>query len=188
MPTPDRGTLRDRALGALTTLWVSLLRYALKFGVVGIVGYVVDVGVFNLLRVTVMGDNPIGAKAVAVVFGTLVTWLGSRYWTFRENRRDNYLLELLEFIVVSAGGLLVVLLCLWVSHYVLGFRTLLADNISTNVIGFVLATAFRFFLFRFWVYGHHRRDGLHARTHKAEAAALVLFEDESAASRDADSD
>lgn len=176
----------------LHTFYDKLVRYALKFGVVGLVGYVVDVGIFNALRLGVLGvdhffQGPIGAKIVSVTIATLVTWFGNRYWTFREHRRKNYLLELFEFAVVSVGGLLIALACLWVSHYLLGFNTLLADNISSNVIGLFLATAFRFLLYRYWVYGHHRADGLTARKNKAEAAALAIFEDEGSATKAAES-
>jgi putative flippase GtrA len=172
-------------------IWDRLVRYALKFGVVGLVGYVVDVGLFNLLRLGFFGSDhalqePIGAKVLSVSVAVIVTWFGNRYWTFREHRRANYLLELGEFAAVAAGGLLIGLLCLWVSHYALGFDNLVADNIAANVVGLVLGTAFRFLLYRFWVYGHHRKDGLSARAHKAEAAALSIFEDDREASRDAD--
>jgi putative flippase GtrA len=178
----DVSRLRD----LVVLLWDKLIRYALKFGVVGLLGYGVDVGVFNLLRFGLLGSGhffqgPIGASIISVGLATLVTWFGNRYWTFREHRRKNYLLELFEFSAVAVGGLLIGLLCLWISHYVLGFQTILADNISKNVIGLFAATAFRFLLYRYWVYGHHRADGLTARQNKAEAAALALFEDEKSA-------
>lgn len=182
--------MRLRAVELAKVLWDKLIRYALKFGVVGLVGYVVDVGIFNLLRLGVAGEGhffqgPIGAKIVAVTIATLLTWFGNRFWTFREHRRKNYLLELFEFGAVAVGGLLISLLCLWVSHYVLGFTSLLADNISTNVVGLFLSTAFRFLMYRYWVYGHHRKDGLMAMQHKGEAAARAIFEDEEFASEEA---
>jgi len=177
-------------IGLFQRLWHGLLRYALKFGVVGLVGLSVDVGVFNLLRLGAVGDghffsDPIGANIISVTLSTIVTWFGNRYWTFREHRRKNYLLELVEFAAVAIAGMLISMLCLWISHYLLGFDNLVADNISKNVIGLGLATLFRFLLYRYWVYGHHRADGLTARKHKAEAAALALFEDEAEASRTA---
>ena len=167
-------------------LYEKLLRYVLKFGIVGLAGYFVDVGLFNALRLGAFGDShffqgPIGAKIVSAGIATVVTWFGNRYWTFREHRRKNYLLELAEFSTVSVGGILIGLACLWVSHYLLGFTSLLADNISSNLVGLVLGTSFRFLLYRFWVYGHHRADGLTAREHKAEAARLTIFEDEKSA-------
>jgi putative flippase GtrA len=45
----------------------------------------------------------------------------------------------------------------------LGFTSLLADNISTNVIGLVLATTFRFLMYRFWVFGANRAGGQNER-------------------------
>jgi len=168
-------------------LWHELLRYVLKFGVVGLVGLAIDVFAFNFLRLGALGDgfvsDPIGANIVSVTLSTIATWFGNRYWTFREHRRKNYLLELFEFVIVAIAGMLISILCLWISHYALGLDNLLADNIAKNVIGLVLATAFRFLLYRYWVYGHHRADGLTARKRKAEAAALAMFEDADEASK-----
>jgi putative flippase GtrA len=171
-------------------LWNLFITYALKFGAIGLLGYFVDVGIFNALSLGLLGhdhffQSPIGAKIVSVSIATLVTWFGNRYWTFREHRRKNFVLELFEFAVVSVGGLLIGLACLWISHYALGYTSLLADNISSNVIGLFLGTAFRFVLYRFWVYGHHRKDGLSARKHETEAAAMTIFEDEASANVDA---
>ncbi len=170
----------------ITTIHAKLLRYALKFGVIGLLGYVIDVGIFNLLRLGAAGDGhffqgPLGAKIASAAIATIASWFGNRYWTFREHRRKNFLLELGEFSVVSAGGILIGLACLWVSHYLLGLTSLLADNISSNIVGLLLGTTFRFLLYRFWVYGHHRASGLESRDHKAQAAALAIFEDEASA-------
>lgn len=157
-----------------------LVGYVLRFGAVGLIGYVIDVAVFNILRVGLLGEGhffqgPIGAKIVAVTVATAATWIGNRYWTFREHRRQNYLRELAEFAAVSVGGLGVGLLCLWVSHYVLGYQSLLADNISSNVVGLVLGTAFRFTLYRYWVYGHHRAGRASSRSDVSEIAAQPPF-------------
>jgi putative flippase GtrA len=60
--------------------------------------------------------------------------------------------EGLQFAVVSVGGMLIALGCLWMSHYVLGFTSVLADNVSSNVVGLALGAAFRFWLYRVWVF------------------------------------
>ncbi len=143
-----------------------LVSYALKFGAVGAVGYAIDVGIFNALVLGTAGSaawfaHPMGAKAVSVTVATLVTWFGNRFWTFRERRRANVLRELIEFAAIALVGMGIAVACLYVSHYVLGFTSLLADNISSNVVGLALATTFRFLMYRFWVYGAHRTDGLH---------------------------
>jgi putative flippase GtrA len=136
-----------------------VVRELMKFGVVGLVAYVVDVGVFNALRFTgprLLEDKPLTAKAISVVVAMTVAWLGNRYWTFRHKRGANRRREFLLFAGINAVGMAITLLCLWVSHYLLGYTSPLADNISANVVGLVLGTAFRFLTYRAWVFTGHR--------------------------------
>ena len=78
-----------RARGA-RTCWTACgpsPQEAAKFGVVGAVGFVVDVGLFNLLRYAgdpgVLESKPLTAKAISVACATVVTYLGNRHWTWR---------------------------------------------------------------------------------------------------------
>ncbi|WP_438855351.1 GtrA family protein [Agromyces sp. M3QZ16-3] len=160
--------------------WHGFLAYVVKFGVVGLIGLVIDVALFNALRVGLLGTDTwaqtaIGAKTISTSVAIMFNWLGNRYWTFRRHRRRHVLREFAEYLVVSLGGMAISLACLWVSHHVLGFTSLLADNISSNVIGLGLGTAFRFVLYRYWVYGHHRSDGL-SNLARVEEAQRSLFE------------
>ena len=128
-----------------------------RFGVVGLVGVVVDVGIFNLLRLTVLApelihEGPVIAMVISTSIAIVTNWIGNRYWTFGSMRRSHVLREGLEFALVSVGGMGIALLCLWVSHYLLGFTSALADNIATNVVGLALGTAFRFTFYRIWVF------------------------------------
>ncbi|GAB3120012.1 GtrA family protein [Glaciibacter psychrotolerans] len=137
-----------------------------KFGAVGLVGFAVDVTVFNLLRATVFDPHlvhagPIYAKIVSTILAIVVNWLGNRYWTFSSNRQSRTVREGIEFFAVSLVGMGIGLACLWFSHYVLGMTSVLADNISSNVIGLGLGAAFRFVLYRYWVFapGRGRAEG-----------------------------
>lgn len=139
----------------------TLLPQLARFGAVGLVGLVVDVALFNLLRVTVLApeviaEGPIIAKVVSTSVAIAINWIGSRYWTFRLEHRRPAAREAVEFAVVSVGGLLIAVACLVVSRYVFGFTSLLADNIASNVVGLALGSAFRFVLYRTWVF-HPRR-------------------------------
>ena len=132
-----------------------------RFGVVGLVGLAIDVGVFNLLRLTVLSpddlhEGPVIAKIISTSLAIVANWLGNRYWTFGRERRPHWVREAVEFGLVSIGGMLIALGCLWVSHYALGFTSVVADNVSTNVVGLALGTAFRFTFYRLWVFGSHR--------------------------------
>ena len=134
-----------------------------RFGVVGLVGFVIDFAVFNLLRATVFNpeeihEGPVYAKIISTSIAILANWIGNRYWTFREHRGRQLFREGIEFAIVSLGGMVIGLLCLWISHYVLGYTSLLADNLSSNVIGLALGTLFRFTFYRAWVFAPHRGE------------------------------
>jgi len=149
-------------------IYRGLVTYAFKFGVVGLVGYAIDVGIFNALRFGYVADGawlstPVGAKVVSVTVATIATWFGNRFWTFKDRRRTNVVLELVEFSAIAALGMGIAVGCLYVSHYVLGYTSVLADNVSANVVGLGIATTFRFLMYRFWVYGSHRNDGVRHR-------------------------
>lgn len=134
-----------------------------RFGVVGLIGLVIDLAVFNLLRATVLSpdnlhEGPVLAKIISTSLAIIANWIGNRYWTFREHRGRQLWREFVEFLIVSLGGMLIGLACLWISHYLLGLTSILADNISTNVIGLALGTLFRFTFYRAWVFAPHRGD------------------------------
>jgi len=150
-----------------------------RFGIVGTIGLVVDVGVFNLLRATVLApetlhEGPVLAKVISTSVAILANWVGNRYWTFRTERRARMLREGIEFVVVSLGGMLIALGCLWLSHYGMGLRSTLADNISANGFGLVLGTLFRFWLYRVWVFNRPAE-----RVSQAPRPAVVLGADRS---------
>jgi len=140
-----------------------LLSQFARFGVIGAGGFLLDFGIFNLLLFTVFDpknvhEGPLFAKAVSTCVAILFNWVGNRFWTFREHRGKQLVREGVEFAVVSLGGLVIGLGCLWISHYVLGLDSKLADNISSNVIGLGLGTLFRFALYRFWVFSPRRGE------------------------------
>ena len=126
-----------------------------KFGVVGLVSLVVDVGLFNLLCYGISSPvqgKVLTAKVISVCVATTVAYFGNRYWTFRHRGRTSFHREYLLFFVLNGVGLAISVGCLWFSHYALGFTSALADNISANVIGLGLGTLFRFWSYRRWVF------------------------------------
>ena len=136
----------------------SLLGELARFGVVGVVALAVDVIGFNLLRFAggegPLYDRPLTAKVLSVTASTTVAYLGNRLWTFRHQRTPGLAVhrEFALFVLFSAIGLAIAVACLAISHYALGFTSPLADNIAANVVGLGLATAFRFWSYRRWVF------------------------------------
>lgn len=149
---PVQKTLFRRLTDGVDRLWHEVA----KFGIVGLVAFVIDVGLFNLLRFAggegPMYDKPLTAKVVSVAVATTFAYFGNRYWTFRHRGRTSFGREYLLFFVLNGVGMLISVACLWFSHYALGFTSALADNISANVIGLGLGTMFRFWSYRRWVF------------------------------------
>jgi putative flippase GtrA len=139
---PAAPSLLDRLRGTVGVLY----REMIKFGVVGGVAFVVDVGLFNLLRHTALEDKPSTAKVISATVATLVAWIGNRMWTFRRRRNRPVHHEALLFFVTNGVALLIGVGVIAFSHYVLDLRSLTADNIA-NIVGIGLGT-----LFRFWAY------------------------------------
>jgi putative flippase GtrA len=146
-------SLYDRAREAMDVV----VREMVKFGAVGAIAFVVDIGLFNLLRFG-LGDGgpleakPLTAKVVSASVATVVAWLGNRLWTFRHRRRSRASHELALFVTFNVVGMLLALGCLAVSHYVLDLRSAQADNVSANGVGLVLGTLFRFWAYRSFVF------------------------------------
>ncbi|WP_395245691.1 GtrA family protein [Agromyces sp. MMS24-K17] len=134
----------------------SVATQALRFLLVGGLGFLVDVGLFNLLRANApdgVHGWPVAAKAVALVAAIAVNWLGNRAWTFRTRvRRADTAREAMEFFIASVAGSLVALACLAISHYGMHLTSAFADNLSANVVGLVLGSALRFVAYRQWVF------------------------------------
>jgi putative flippase GtrA len=145
---PPAGGRRERAL--LTGRWLELVR----FGSVGGVAFLVDMGTYNVLRfgpVDVLHDSPLTARVLAVLLATFVSWLGNRHWTFADRRSHRHARELVLFAAVNLLGTAVMIGTLAVSHYVLGQSGPLADNVA-NVIGIALGTAVRYAGYRLFVF------------------------------------
>ena len=150
-----------------------------RFGSVGAAAYVVDLGLFNLLRFgpgDLFGHKPLTAKVVSVAGATMVAWLGNRYWTFSDRRSSSRGRELAGFVVVNLGGMVIAVGCLAFSHYVLGLTSGLADNISANGVGLILGTAFRYVCYRRLVFTGTPQDlvaaGAAASAPRSDAALV----------------
>ncbi len=142
-----------------------------KFGAVGVMALIVDVGTFNALRyvdlhgIAVhgassassassgwMADRPLTAKVISAALATLFAYAANRWWTFRDRGGSGRLREVGLFFLLNAIASLIAVGCLGLSHYGLGLDNPTADNISANVIGLGLGTMFRWWSYRRWVF------------------------------------
>jgi putative flippase GtrA len=146
-----------------------------KFGIVGMLSFVIDVGLFNLLLFGggPLDDKPLTAKAVSVAVATTFAYFGNRFWTFRHRGRTNMGREYLLFFLLNGVAMLIALACLWISHYLLGLDSALADNISANVVGLALGTLFRFWSYRKWVFPAVPDDAADQELAERDASAPI---------------
>jgi putative flippase GtrA len=123
----------------------------IRFALTGGAAYLADVVVFNALLLGV--GMPAGwSKILSSVVAIAVAFSGSRWFTWRDRRSDRIGREYTLFVVFSALAAGIQYLCLVLTHDVIGWTSPLADNVSANVIGMALATAFRFWTFRRFVF------------------------------------
>ncbi|MFL6153460.1 MAG: GtrA family protein [Ornithinibacter sp.] len=149
VPPPTGGIFRliESARGAMDVIY----REMIKFGVVGLIAFVIDIGLANLLWHTVLSDKVTTAKIISGAVATLFAWFGNRQWTFRHRRSRPAHHEVALFFGVNAIALGISALVLYISHYPFGFTTILADNVAT-IIGIGLGTLFRFWAYRRFVF------------------------------------
>ncbi|MFD5336837.1 GtrA family protein [Streptomyces hawaiiensis] len=153
MPVLDSATLRAR--DAIKGIW----REAAKFGVVGALAFVVDNGGYNLLvfglpggaEGGVMRTAPVRASVIATAAAALFSWVGNRYWTYRDQHREKVTRELVLFLVANGAGLAITAGTVFASRQLLGLDSALSDN-TARILGWALATLFRFYAYRRYVF------------------------------------
>lgn len=138
-----------------------LIRELGKFGVVGGTAFVIDTVIFGALLGA--GMETVLAKVVATVVSATAAFLGNRFWTWRHRPRSALHREYLLYFVFNLIGLGITLAVLWLSHYVLGgvwpvFATPAADLIFGQLFGNALATIFRFWTYRRFVFSPGSRQ------------------------------
>jgi putative flippase GtrA len=126
-----------------------------KFFGVGLMAYLVAVGGFNLLvhlDSAPLKSKPLTASILSGALSILVAYIGNRYWTWRDRKWSGAKREITLFFVINVISLGISVICLAISRYILGFNSILADNISANIIGVGIGTIFRFWAYRTYVF------------------------------------
>ncbi|MHC0433122.1 GtrA family protein [Streptomyces sp. O3] len=127
-----------------------LLREVVKFGAVGGLGILVNLGVFNLLRGTT--EIPVvRASIAATVVAICFNYIGFRYFTYRDRDKSGRTREMTLFLVFSAVGLVIENGVLFAATYGFGWDSPLQSNVF-KFLGIAVATLFRFWSYRTWVF------------------------------------
>ncbi|MFI9269129.1 GtrA family protein [Kitasatospora sp. NPDC052896] len=121
-----------------------------KFGIVGLLGIVVNFGVSNVvLHLTHWA--PVRCSVIGTVVAIAVNYLGYRYWVYRDSDAASRRREITLFLIFSGIGMLIENGTVWFTTYPLHLTGGLAYNVS-KAVGTGLGTIFRFFSYRTWVF------------------------------------
>ncbi|MET9505929.1 GtrA family protein [Streptomyces sp. NPDC006622] len=127
-----------------------LTRELAKFGAVGGAGLLVNLGVFNFVRHVT--DLPVvRASVVATVVAIAFNYVGFRYFTYRDRDKGGRTKEMTLFLLFSAVGLVIENGLLFLATYGFGWDSPLQSNVF-KFIGIGVATLFRFWSYRTWVF------------------------------------
>lgn len=136
-----------------------------KFAIVGVIGAVIDFGVFNLLTALSLffKQNAVYAQAISFSLAVVSNFSWNRFWTYPDSRSKPIQRQLFQFLIVSFAGLAIrtpvfawlekILThwfeTIWQSNFLT--PVFLAHNLSLAiVIGIVMI--WNFLVNRFWTY------------------------------------
>jgi putative flippase GtrA len=134
-----------------------LVHEVAKFGVVGLVGFVVQLGVQNALH-SGAGVGAITSVIIAYIVATMVTFVGNRHWAFKHRKGKGLRQETMIFVLLNCVGIVIQVGIVDLAYYELGYKSGLAYNLAT-IIGIGLATLFRLYAYRKFVFNNHQETG-----------------------------
>lgn len=132
--------------------WRILLKEVSAFGAVGIVGVVIQLGLFNLLH----DIGALKANAVAMVVSTAFAYVGNRYLSFSHRARTGLRREAAWFFGINAVTFVIAELILGIA-YLFGEQH---DRVVTtvfNLVGIGVGTIIRFWAYKRFVFLHPDR-------------------------------
>jgi putative flippase GtrA len=127
-----------------------LIHEVAKFGVVGIIAFFITLGGANVLHFGA-GLGPLTSVTIATVVATIFAFFGNKLWAFRHRKGSHWGRESVLFFVFNGIGLLIQLGVVAAVRYGLGLDDRFSYNVA-NIIGIGIATIFRLYCYRRWVF------------------------------------
>lgn len=128
----------------------ALIKELSAFGVVGIVCFVIDLGLFQLLYGPA-GAGALTAKLVSTLVSMTVAYFAHRHWSFSHRARTGLRREYTLFFVVNGVTLLLGLALVAFVHFPLGQDGSVPLQLA-NIASIALGTLIRFVAYRTWVF------------------------------------
>ena len=127
-----------------------LIHEVAKFGIVGSLAFVLTIVLINVFH-SGAHLGPILATTLANIVATVFAYMGNKFWAFRHRRGSHWRRESILFFVFNGIGILITDGVVAAVHYGLGLTGNVAFNVA-NLVGIGLATLFRLYSYRRWVF------------------------------------
>ena len=127
-----------------------LIHEVAKFGIVGGLAFVLTIVLVNVFH-SGAHLGPIAAVTLANILATVFAFIGNKFWAFRHRKGSHWSRESFLFFVFNGVGILINDGVVAAVHYGLGLTGNLAFN-AANLFGIGLATLFRLYSYRRWVF------------------------------------
>ena len=130
------------------------MKQLMMFGVGGVIGFIVDAGVLQLLVVGLAWDRYSG-RLISFLCAATATWLFNRHYTFRGPRRHSLFGEWARYVFAMSGGFTCNYTAYWLCVYFFNF-----DGpwlIPAVAAGSVAGLGVNFMASRHWVVRHHKQ-------------------------------
>ena len=133
--------------------WRILVKELTAFGMVGAVGFIIDLALFNFF----FDDGQLVAKSISTTVATAVTYVGNRNLSFSHRARSKLAREAGFFFLINLIALLGALVIIAIFSYPLHYKhhVLVMNVVNLFTIG--LGTIFRFWAYKRFVFLHPDR-------------------------------
>jgi putative flippase GtrA len=123
---------------------------AAKFGIVGGLSLAVTIVGANALH-SGAGLGELVSVTIATIVATVLSFVGNKHWAFRHRKGNALHRESILFFVFNGVGLLVQLAFVAAAQFGLGLKGTFSYNVA-NILGVTVATLFRLYTYRRWVF------------------------------------
>ena len=110
-----------------------LIAQFMKFGVVGVIAFVIDYGLLALLT-EVFGVNYLVSATISFTVSVIFNYLASMRYVFTHKEDMSRRREFVIFVVLSVIGLSINNLCMWAGVELFGIHYLITKIVVTAIV------------------------------------------------------
>ncbi len=110
-----------------------LFAQIMKFGVVGVIAFIIDYGLLALLT-EVFGINYLVSATISFTASVIFNYLASMRYVFTHKEGMSRRREFVIFVALSAAGLVINNLCMWAGVELLGVHYLITKIGATFIV------------------------------------------------------